>query len=365
VLFLDSLLMAIGDDDPQNDRARLRVPLAGSLAETGDPFEPYRLVDGGGQPLVPVTEFLRTLQAAGRSEATQRSCSLDLLRWFRFTWAAGFEWEQATRAEARDFCRWLQLAGRPERDHWRTGRPAGPGSGPAPGTVNAVTGKASPGPGYAAATVAHCETVCRSFYDYHLEAGTGPLANPFPLARKGRRAHAHHNPREPFRQERAGLFRPRQLKRIPRGIPDRMFDELFASLPSHRDRALVAFWVSTGARASELLGVTGGSVDPGSQLVTVIRKGVAGDAAAAGVAGRVRVAAALPGGDARPGAVRAGRPGVVDAAAPVPAAVVSRGPRDVQAGGRVAGSELVAARPAPYRCLPVHATRRCRSPTLS
>ncbi len=25
---------------------------------------------------------------------------------------------------------------------------------------------------------------------------------------------------------------------------------LFAALPSHRDRALVAFWISTGARAS-------------------------------------------------------------------------------------------------------------------
>jgi site-specific recombinase XerD len=52
-----------------------------------------------------------------------------------------------------------------------------------------------------------------------------------------------------------------------------MFDELFASLPSNRDRALVAFWVSTGARAEELLSVTSGSMDPGSQLVTVISKG--------------------------------------------------------------------------------------------
>ena len=34
-----------------------------------------------------------------------------------------------------------------------------------------------------------------------------------------------------------------------------MFNELFAELGSHRDRALVAFWVSTGARAAELLGV--------------------------------------------------------------------------------------------------------------
>ena len=56
-------------------------------------------------------------------------------------------------------------------------------------------------------------------------------------------------------------------------LPDRVFDELFASLPSNRDRALIAFWVSTGARAAELLGVTSASMAPGSQLVTVIRKG--------------------------------------------------------------------------------------------
>jgi site-specific recombinase XerD len=35
----------------------------------------------------------------------------------------------------------------------------------------------------------------------------------------------------------------------------------------------VAFWISTGARASELLGATLGDVDPGQQLITVIRKG--------------------------------------------------------------------------------------------
>jgi hypothetical protein len=189
-LCLDSLLMAVDDDDAYVNLARIRVPLAGAVKETGDLFGPYRLIDGDGQPVVPVTGFLRSLQAVGRSEATQRSYSMDLLRWFRLTWAAGFEWDHATRAEARDFSRWLQMAGKPERDHWRTGRPAGPGAGPAPGTVNKVTGKASQGPGYAASTVAHCETVCRSFYDYHLETGAGPLANPFPLARKGSRANA-------------------------------------------------------------------------------------------------------------------------------------------------------------------------------
>jgi len=54
---------------------------------------------------------------------------------------------------------------------------------------------------------AHCETVLRSFYDFHVEAGTGPLVNPFPLdrSRRGGRAHAHHNPMEPYRRESSGL----------------------------------------------------------------------------------------------------------------------------------------------------------------
>ena len=69
------------------------------------------------------------------------------------------------------------------------------------------------------------------------------------------------------------MFRPRAPRRFPRRIPDEKFNELFAALGSDRDRALVAFWISTGARASELLGVTGSGIDPGQQLITVVRKG--------------------------------------------------------------------------------------------
>ena len=76
-----------------------------------------------------------------------------------------------------------------------------------------------------------------------------------------------------FRNERTGLYRPKVPRRIPRSIPDDLFNELFARLGSHRDRALVAFWVSTGARAAELLGATQEDADPGQQLITVIRKG--------------------------------------------------------------------------------------------
>jgi len=174
----------------------------------------------------------------------------------RFTWAVEVPWSQATRVEARDFCRWLQLAGKPRR----------------PAAARAVPGKRPSSARVAPTTTAHCETVCRGFYAYHLDAGTGPIVNPFPLARPGR-AHAHHNPLDPFPKQKSGLYRPTVPKRIPKQIPDAVFNELFAGLVSNRDRTLVAFWVSTGARASELLGVTRSGADPGQQLITVTRKG--------------------------------------------------------------------------------------------
>ncbi len=208
---------------------------------------------------------------------------MDLLRWFRFCWAIGVPWDQATRSEARDFCRWIQIAAKPGGPRRRTERGGSAGeaaadiasAAPKRGAANPVTGKPGPGGRYAASTAAHCESVLRQFYDFHLEAGSGPMVNPFPLdrQRRGGRAGAHHNPMAAHRDERSGLFRPRLAQRIPRSIPDERFSELFARLTSHRDRALVALWVSTGARAAELLGTTAGDADAGQQLITVIRKG--------------------------------------------------------------------------------------------
>jgi site-specific recombinase XerD len=240
-----------GESVPERDLAILLVPQVGRLAATGDHYEPYRLVGGDGTVVEPVTAYFRDLLAAGRGELTVRSYGMDLLRWFRFVWAVDVRWDRVTRVEARDFCRWLQVAGKPGR-----GSPGGAGA-------------------YAASVRAHSETVLRSFYDFHRDVGTGVIVNPFPLVRerRGGRAHAHHNPMAPYRNERAGLYRPRVPSRIPRSVPDEEFNEIFAGLPSHRDRALVAFYVSTGARASELLSVRRNGADAGRQLITVVRKG--------------------------------------------------------------------------------------------
>jgi site-specific recombinase XerD len=237
------------DVEDVRDLSVLEVAAVGSLSATGSKWEPYRLLDPEGRPVAAAAAFFGDLLAAGRSQATVRSYGMDLLRWFRFLWMVKVAWDRATRLEARDFCRWLAI----------TNGPKG-------------SGRARP---YSVSVRVHSETVLRCFYDFHRDVGTGPMVNPFPLdrSRRGGRAHAHHNPMEPYHNERTGLYRPRLVKRIPRSIPDAEFNEIFARLPSHRDRALVAFYVSTGARASELLTVTQGGVDPGRQLITVVRKG--------------------------------------------------------------------------------------------
>ncbi|MGB9303945.1 MAG: site-specific integrase [Mycobacterium sp.] len=237
------------DLEDVRDLSVLEVPAVGSLAATGSKWEPYRLLDPAGRPVGAVAAFFSDLLAAGRSEATVFSYGMDLLRWFRFLWAIEVAWDRATRLEARDFCRWLAI-------------------------TNGAKGSGRVRP-YSVSVRVHSETVLRCFYDFHRDVDTGPMVNPFPLdrTRRGGRAHAHHNPMEPYRNERAGLYRPGVVKRIPRNIPDAEFNQIFARLPSHRDRALVAFYVCTGARASELLTVTQGGVDPGRQLITVVRKG--------------------------------------------------------------------------------------------
>ncbi|MFZ1288195.1 MAG: site-specific integrase [Candidatus Phosphoribacter sp.] len=207
-----------------------------------------------------MAEHFADLQACDRSSVTLRSYGMDLLRWFRFLWAAEVGWDRATRQEARDFMRWMSLSGIPSRPHWRS---AG------------VDAPWMPARSYSVAARAHCETVVRGFYSFHMDVGTGPLLNPFPLdrTRRGQRPGAHQNPMEQPGNIRTGLYRRSPTGRIPKSVPDAEFNRIFARLPSHRDRALVAFYVSTGARASELLGVTLGDVDPGRGVITVTRKG--------------------------------------------------------------------------------------------
>ena len=206
----------------ERDLSTLVVPRAGAVDAGGDLWEPVRVLDAAGRPVTAVAAFLKDLQASGRSVSTQRSYAMDLLRWFRFVWAIEVPWDEATRVEARDFCRWLACADKSTR---------APASGrSARNTPNPVTGKPRPGRTYAATTRAHSETVLRVFYDYQRESGQGRWSTRSRSRGIGAAGGpgAHHNPMDPPRSQRAGLYRPRLARRAPRCIPDEKFNELFA-----------------------------------------------------------------------------------------------------------------------------------------
>lgn len=229
----------------ERDVTALVVPTIGAVASI-DAAPGTVLLDATGEPVEEVSEFFATMVACGASFSSLRSYGLALLRWWRFLAVIEVPWQRAGRIEARDFVLWMRLVG-------PAGRPGG----------------------YAPATINHALAVVKMFYADRTRAGDGPLVNPVPDAvhRAGRRSQAHHNPMQPFAPGPRAPLRQKMPERIPRHLPDGLFDELFATLRSDRDRALLAFYVSTGAHASELLGVTVDLVNPGDQRIGVRRKG--------------------------------------------------------------------------------------------
>ena len=105
---------------PHGIWAALVVPRAGRAGRHGQWVGALPAGRCGRGVVEAVSAYFRDLQAAGRSEATVRSYGMDLLRWFRFLWAVEVAWDRATRVEARDFCRWMLVAGKPSRPHWRS-----------------------------------------------------------------------------------------------------------------------------------------------------------------------------------------------------------------------------------------------------
>jgi integrase len=84
---------------------------------------------------------------------------------------------------------------------------------------------------------------------------------------------AHRSPIDAQLKVPRASFRQKIADRRPKAIPDPLWEELFASMTTSRDRALLAFYVSSGARASELLGLRLEHVDWAGQRIWVVSKG--------------------------------------------------------------------------------------------
>src|SRR6266542_1817293 len=191
---------------------RADLPWVGAVLEGTTLSLPYVVVDAAGREVEPVSRYLRDLHLGDVSTLTCRSYGHDLLRWFRLLWAVDVGWEQATEAEVASLVGWLRSAPNPQRNRRREG-------GYPAGSVNPKTGKPVPSAGYAVATVAHNLSVVHSYYAFHLHSGCG------------RR------------------FRPASRGRSPISS-----GRICSAGCAARGTALLACYVSSGARASELLG---------------------------------------------------------------------------------------------------------------
>jgi integrase/recombinase XerD len=253
-------------NDPVRDIAAIRLLPWGRVREV-DEVVPWELLDDAGCRVQPVQRYLRELVAQGKSRGTVRTYAYVLQRWWRFLIAVGVAWDRATSVEVRDYVLWLGCAAKPGAGRRKA-------SAQTAGTVNPITRKRYPGDEYQRSTIAHSNAVLHGFYGFWIEQGAGPLVNPVPQQRlRGGRAHAHHNPMQPYRAEGRLRYNPKQPRRRPRAIPDALWVKLFAAMRSSRDRAILALDISTGARAAELLGVRGADIDWGGQLICVRRKG--------------------------------------------------------------------------------------------
>lgn len=231
---------------------------------------PFVVVDGRGEEVEPVSTFLRDLMLTDMSPLTVRSYANDLLRWWRLLHALGVGWDRATRADVEVLVGWMRSAENPQRHRGRSSSTAESAS---QGSLNRRSGKRALGSGYAPATINHALSVVSSFYTFHAQFGRGPVANPVPASSTRRARLAHRSPLEPRPEHRRAPLRQKPAELVPRSIPDKLADELIATMRNTRDRALLAMFLSTGARASELLGVTGDRVDWTRQQLWVISKG--------------------------------------------------------------------------------------------
>ena len=196
----------------ERDIASIRLPRWGRVVEA-EGVVPWLVVGPDGSPVEPVQRFLRDFVARGNRAGSVRGYAYGLLRWWRWLEAVAVDWDKATSAEVRDFVLWLGQAPKP-RNSPRTASSA------TAGTVSAVTRKRYLGDQYEPRTVRHGNAVLRSFYEYWIELGGGPLGNPVVLDRRGRRRNVHPTPLTQFRPPAGLRYNPRASLRAPPPTPD-------------------------------------------------------------------------------------------------------------------------------------------------
>jgi len=258
---------------PVRDVSSLRVPFVGSVLGPATPV-PYRVVfPPDARAAATSNAYLSDLSDTFAQPSTLRSYGYDILRWLRFLAAIGVAFDEAVRSDYSNYVRWLLAAG-------KSGGARRARTNPGGGRLNRETGKRAPDDRqFGPATLAHSRIVLHEFYEFLLDRGQRPLINPVPHSRRRERGQLrefpHHNPLGGFDRPRRHWKRydPPDPKGVPRHLPERHYEQVWAELSCDRDRALIKVATDCGARPSELLAMTGADIDWGDALVHVLRKG--------------------------------------------------------------------------------------------
>ena len=237
----------------------------GGVRQGPGAVEPFLVVGPDGAAVEVARAWVRDLVVGDRSDRTVRAYCFALLTWFRVLWRANIAWDRATEHETAAMVGWYRSAANPQRRRACAATQAG--------SVNLKTGKPSLGLGYAPATINLTLAAVHSFYAFYAYRGEGPVVNPVPASAQRRRALMHRSPLAEPPRFRRGPYRQKSLSTVPRSIPDHQWDELMAVLTCDRDRALFEAFVSTGARAAEMLGVCSEDLDWAAQRMWVVSKG--------------------------------------------------------------------------------------------
>ncbi|WP_399511653.1 tyrosine-type recombinase/integrase [Williamsia muralis] len=244
----------------------VELPRIGSVVASRSTGVPYEVAGVDGGRVDAVDMWVRDLMLCDRSPRTVRAYCYSLLTWFRVLWYLDVRWGAAAESDVAAMVGWLRSSTNPQRARSAT-------STGALGTVNPMTGKPSLAGGYSPSTINVALAAVHQFYSFHSHFGRGPVVNPVPQSPQRRRALAHRSPIESQQRHRRARLRQKAVDTQPRSIPDKLWSELFAVLRCPRDRALLLCYVTSGARASELLGSTTGDVDWAQQRIWVISKG--------------------------------------------------------------------------------------------
>lgn len=220
-----------------------------------------RLVDGQGEPVVEVEEFLGLLVVRGYSPNTVRAYAHDLQKLYLFLTEVGLAASEFTPARAIDFLGWLRLVSSARRaQRLDLSVVSSEGRVLSPKTCNRVVAAVS------------------SFYEFLIASERyGGTDNPLRKVADRAAARVPGRYRPPLRN--AARQRPvrralrvKTVETVPRPMSSETYSALLCVLRTRRDRALLELMWEGGLRPGEALGLRLEDVSYGRRRVTIRKR---------------------------------------------------------------------------------------------